>query len=99
MVKWLYDSGGHPNAFLKGDKVFSKSACFIGRLVGDEVWHGSYRGEIVKDARFLYKLSKGTVLHGTAGVPGTPAQPSIPASKKSVRLPSGYRDIDLEKGL
>ena len=59
MAKWLYNSRGNRIAFINEDRVFSRSGRFIGRLDGDEVWHGSYKGEIVKDNRFLYNTRKG----------------------------------------
>ena len=38
MTRWVYDSAGRPIAFIKDDKVFSRSGRFIGRLDGNEVW-------------------------------------------------------------
>jgi hypothetical protein len=93
MEKWLYDSMGRPIAFIKDDKLFSRSGCFVGRLDVNEVWHGSYKGEIIKDDRFLYKTTKGTVIRGT---PGTPGIPEIPGSKGGISIPAGYRDVDLD---
>lgn len=67
MATWLFNSSGEPIAFIKEDKVFSANADFIGRLDGDEVWHGRYKGEIYRENRFLYKTSKGSVVRGTPG--------------------------------
>jgi hypothetical protein len=97
MSKWLYNSSGHPIVFINDNKVFSRSGKFIGRLEGNEVWHGRYKGEIVKKNRFLYKTSKGSVIRGTPGTPGTPGIPGIPGSKGSTGLPGGYRDVNLDE--
>lgn len=97
MAQWLFDSSGTPIAFINGDKVFSESGSFIGRLDGDEIWHGEYKGEIVKGDRLLYKTSKGSVIRGMPGTPGIPGIPGTPGSKGSIGLPGGYRDVDLEE--
>jgi len=94
MAKWLYNLHGHPIAFVNGDKVFSKNGSFIGRLDGNEVWHGSYKGEIVNDDGFVFNRSKGSVVKGTPGTPGTPGVPGRPGSKGSIGLASKYRDVD-----
>lgn len=96
MARWLYNSRGKPIAFIEDDKVFSRSGRFIGRLDGQEVWHGSYKGEIVRGDRFLYKTTKGSVIRGTPGTPGIPGIPGMPGSKGSIALPAGYRDVDLD---
>lgn len=96
MAQWLFDSTGRPIVFIKDDKVFSRSGRFIGSLDGNEVWHGSYKGEIVKGDRFLYKTTKGSVIRGTPGTPGTPGIPGIPGAKAGISMPSGYRDVDLD---
>lgn len=95
MAKWLYNSSGSPIAFIVDDKVFSTSGSFIGRLDGNEVWHGSYKGEIVNGNRFLYKTTKGAVIRGTPGTPGTPGIPGIPGSISPITLSMGYRDVAL----
>jgi hypothetical protein len=64
MAKWLYNSSGTPVAFIKDDKVFSKHGHFVGRLDGDEVWHGHYIGEILRGDRFLYDTRKSSVILG-----------------------------------
>ncbi|GAB2889013.1 hypothetical protein GCM10027046_16820 [Uliginosibacterium flavum] len=97
MATWLFDSQGHPIVFVKDDKVFSGNGRFIGRLDDDEVWHGRYKGEIVKGDRFLYKTSKGSVIRGTPGTPGIPGIPGRPGSKSTISVPSGYRDVILEE--
>ena len=95
MAQWLYDSGGTPIAFIKRDGVFSENGEFIGRLDGDEIWHGEYRGEIAKGNRLLYETTKGSVIRGTPGTPGTPGIPGRPGSKGAISLPAGYRDVEL----
>jgi hypothetical protein len=97
MASWLYNSSGRPIAFVSDDKVFSRSGLFMGRLDGNEVWHGSYKGEIVKGDRFLYKTNKGSVIRGTPGVPGTPGIPGLPGAKGSIALPAGYRDVEIHE--
>lgn len=96
MATWLFNSTGAPIAFIKDDKVFSAHSDFIGRLDGDEVWHGRYKGEIYRENRFLYKTSKGSIVRGTPGTPGRPGVPARPASKSSISMPSGYRDVELD---
>lgn len=96
MATWLYDSSGTPVAFLSDDKVFSRHGHFIGRLDDNEVWHGHYIGEIVKDDRFLYDTRKGASIRSTPGVPGTPGIPGMPGMKGAIALPAGYRDVELE---
>jgi len=97
MARWLYDSAGRPVAFIKDNKVFSQSGRFIGRLDGNEVWHGSYKGEIVRDDRFLYKTTKGLVIRGMPGTPGIPGIPGIPGAKSGISVPAGYRDVELDE--
>jgi hypothetical protein len=97
MARWLFSSTGKPIAFINADYVYSCSGHFIGRLNGDEVWHGSYKGEICKDDRFLYKTTKGTIIRGTPGTPGTPSIPGIPGNKGSISIPAGYRDVTVDK--
>jgi hypothetical protein len=97
MAQWLFNSAGKPIAFINADKVFSRSGYFIGRLDGNEVWHGSYKGEIYKDDRFLYKTTKGTIIRGIPGTPGTPGIPGLPGIKGSISIPAGYRDVTLDK--
>jgi hypothetical protein len=75
MARWLYDSKGRPIAFVSGENVFSRGGRFIGKLAGDEIWHGRYKGEIVRDDRFLYGLTKGSVVRSTPGTPGIPGLP------------------------
>lgn len=77
------------------DKIFSRRGTFIGRLDGDEVWHGRYKGEIVRENRLLYKLGKGSIIRGTPGIPGRPGIPGIPGSIGSISV-SGYRDVELD---
>ena len=99
MSQWLYNSNGNPIAFINGgDKVFSRRGHFVGRIDGNEVWHGRYKGEIVRDDMFLYKQSNSSniVIRGTSGIPGTPGIPGIPGSRGSSGLPSGYDDVELE---
>lgn len=96
MARWLYNSGGRPIAFISDDKVFLRSGRFMGRLDGNEVWHGSYKGEIVGDDRLLYKVNKNVAIRGTPGLPGMPGIPGIPGSKGGIAPPAGYRDLDVD---
>lgn len=96
MATWLYNSSGTPVAFIRDDKVFSRHGHFVGRLDGSEVWHGSYKGEIVRGDRFLYNTRKGSVIRGTPGIPGMPGIPGLPGMKAAIALPAGYRDVGLE---
>lgn len=56
---------------------------------------GSYKGEIVKGNRFLYKTAKCAVSHSTPSTPAGTSTPSTPASKPGIILPSGYRDVQV----
>ncbi|WP_369333681.1 4-fold beta flower protein [Corallococcus carmarthensis] len=97
MAQWLYNSSGQPVAFVSGgDKVFSHSGQFIGRLDKDEVWHGAYKGEVVQGDLFLYKNGKGSTMRGTPGTPGTPGIPGRPGTRGARGLPFGYSDVDLD---
>ena len=97
MAQWLYDSLGDPIAFISGgDKVFSRHGHFVGRLDGNEVWHGRYKGEIVGGDLFLYRHGKGSVIRGVSGTPGTPGIPGIPGSRGSSGMPAGYDDVQLD---
>lgn len=93
MAEWLYSSRGEPIVFIKDSKVFTRNGRFVGRLEGNEVWHGRYKGEILQNNRFLYNTSKGSIIKGTPGTPGSPGIPGIPGSRGSIGLPGGYRDI------
>ena len=96
MSTWLYSSSGSPIAFISGDNVFSKRGDYIGRLEDSEVWHGSYKGEIVRGDYFLYNTNKGSVVRGTPGTPGTPGIPGTPGMRGAMATPGGYRDVQLE---
>src|SRR5438093_6404244 len=93
MATWLYNSSGYPIAFIDQDNVFSKTGRFIGRLDGNEVWHGSYKGEIVLDDRFLYDVAKSSLTRSMSGIPGSPGIPGIPGSKGATGLPSNFQDV------
>jgi len=96
MEKWLYNSEGEPIVFvINNEDVFSKSGRFTGRVEvrSNEVWDGSYKGEIVMGDRFLYDTSKGQGRRGMGGVPGTPGIPGIPGNIGAIALPAGYRDV------
>ena len=96
MATWLYNSSGTPVAFVEGDKVFSRYGHFVGRVDGNEVWHGRYIGEILRGNRFLHNTRKSSVIRGTPGVPGTPGIPGLPGMKGYIAPPAGYRDVELE---
>ena len=96
MSTWLYNSLGSPVVFVSGSNVFSKTGHFIGRLDGKEVWHGSYKGEIVGSNHFLYNMSRGSVIRGTPGTPGTPGIPGVPGNRGAIAVPAGYRDVNIE---
>ncbi len=93
MAKWLYSSRGHPIAFIQGtDQIFSDRGVFIGYLEGNEVWHGSYKGEIVNGDMLLKKQGKGAVSKGRSGTPGSPGIPGKPGSRGISGAP-GYDDL------
>lgn len=96
MSRWLFDSSGKPIAFVHSENVFSHGGEFIGRLDGDEVWRGQYKGEIVNVDRLLYRNSRGAITRGTPGTPGRPGIPGRPGPKAPIGIPFGYRDFDLD---
>jgi hypothetical protein len=93
MNRWLYDSHGHPVAFVDDDRVFSRRGRFLGYLDGDEVWHGTYKGEVVENDRLLYNRKKGGVIRGKSGTPGSPGVSGPPGSKSMISLPADFRDV------
>jgi hypothetical protein len=93
MDKWLYDSHGHPVAFVRDEIVFSRRGRFLGYMDGDEVWHGTYKGEVVGGDRLLYNRNKGGVIRGKSGIPGSSGAPGPPGSKGTITLPSGFRNV------
>ena len=96
MAKWLFDSKGKPIAFVADDKAFSTKGHFIGRLEeNQEIWHGRYRGEIVEGDRLLYDRRKRRGARSRSAVPRPPAKPARPANKRPIRVPTGYRDVEL----
>lgn len=94
--RWLFNSHGNPIAFVSGENVFSKSGRFIGRLEGDEVLYGTYRGEICADDRLLVDQSREMVARAIPGTPGTLGIPGVPGSKGAIGVPRKYRDVDLD---
>lgn len=96
MATWLHNSSGTPVAFISDGKVISRYGRFIGRLDRNEIWHGCYKGEIVRGDRFLYNTRKGSSVRGIPGIPGIPAIPGLPGMKGPIALPASYRDVDLE---
>ena len=94
MAKWLYSSRGQPIAFMhNSDQVFSETREFIGFLDGNEVWHGSYKGELVKGDMLLTKQGNGAVSKGRSGTPCCPGIPSRPGSRGICGIVSGYDDL------
>ena len=97
MIRWLFNSKGEPIALADHNHVFSDKKRYIGRLDGNEVWHGKYKGEIVQDDRFLYERARGNITRGRSGVPlWRPNTSKRPRKRKRISLPSGYRDVDSE---
>jgi hypothetical protein len=47
LLKHLFDSQGRAVAYVHEGGVFLYSNRFVGRLDDNEVWHGTYVGEIV----------------------------------------------------
>lgn len=97
MVEWLFNSKGHPIAFVFGENVYSKGKRYIGFLQGNSVWYGSYKGEIIYGERLLYDTSKSS-LRGPMPLSSRPSVPSpqSPSSRGEISLPSGFRDIEFE---
>lgn len=95
MATWLFNSRGHPVAFIDRDNVYTKSLKYIGRLDGTEVWNTQYIGEIVNDNRLLYSIKKGMKIKPTHGLPALPKVPPLPTTTARIAMPSGYKDVEL----
>lgn len=94
-MRWLYNSGGQPIAYVDGENVFSSSGRFVGRLSGNEVWHGAYIGEIVNGDRLLRRTYSSTTIRGIPGIPGTPGIPGRPGNIGVIGIPGGYEDVNI----
>jgi hypothetical protein len=78
MLKHFFNSQGRPIAYVHDDCVFLYPNRFLGRMDGDEVWHGVYVGEIVNGNRLLYREAEGREPRPAAKAifaPGMPIQP------------------------
>ena len=94
LTPFLVYAIGQPVAFISGKNVFSRSGRFVGLLDGKEVWHGSYKGEIVKQNRFL-QHNKGLGYTWDAGHSWFPRYSGDTRLTGSISLPGGYRDVKL----
>jgi hypothetical protein len=93
-TEWLFNSRGRPVAFRSGVDVFSPSGAFLGRLEGDELWNGVYRGELVRGDR----LVRSYAARGDDRELPPPRQPvQVPTSpaggRGAIGLPAGFHDV------
>jgi hypothetical protein len=99
LTDWVYDSKGKPIAYRALHYLISADGDLIGRVTKypyperEEVWWESYKGEIVRRNRFLYK--RGTYDNSVEwAAPGViPAVPQLPDDIDAISLPDGYIDV------
>jgi hypothetical protein len=99
LTEWLYDSQGNPVAYRALETVVSRSGKFIGTVRGyypgrQDIWHGTYKGEIVEGNRFLRVDPLPTDDRGGGEPPPLPQVPCIRAKIGPIRIPPGYRDVE-----
>jgi hypothetical protein len=78
MLKHLFNAWGRPVAYIYEDGVFLYSNDFVGRLDGNEIWHGKYVGKIVNGDRLLYREAVGREARPAGKAvfaPGVPIKP------------------------
>jgi hypothetical protein len=86
---------GEPIAFLKDGHVFFVSGVYLGRLEENEVWFGTYEGEVVLGDRLLMKSKRPSVTRSHGGTPPTPLVPQPRPKGDVVDLPAGYEDVEI----
>jgi hypothetical protein len=91
---WLFNSTGTPIAFASGANVFSADGKFLGKIDGNEVWNGTYVGEIADHDYLFRRTSRAGAARMTPMSPMTPMTPMTPMSRVGRSLPSGYEDIE-----
>jgi hypothetical protein len=92
--EWLYDSRGRPVAFRLGPNVFSPDGDFLGRMYGDELWNGAYRGELLRGDRLVRALAARGDERPAPPLPPPPDVPTAPAGGRgAIGLPAGFRDV------
>jgi hypothetical protein len=94
MDNWLFSASGDPVAFTNGDSVFLRSGRFLGKLIGQEVWKGSYQGEVVGVDRLVYRIAHNSAHRVIPGTPETPVFTGLPGNQGPITLPSEFREID-----
>lgn len=96
LTMWLYNSKGDPIAFELLGSFVSRDGDFIGyRCRKTEVWHGSYRGEVIEGNRLLYRVSPPSEPAGAdVDPPPLPRPGTQPPSIDPILLPDGYRDME-----
>jgi hypothetical protein len=100
LTQWLYNSRGIPVAFRALDEVVSRDGKYIGRVVvyvpgRYQIWHGTYRGEIVDGNRLLSTVPPPEENRGGSNPPTLPQVPRIPANIAPIALADGFRDAEL----
>jgi len=95
MVHFLYNSVGNPVAFVASENVFSAAARFIGRLEDNEVWNGTYVGEIVGDNLLLRRIDHLAANRMMPTIPVCPMLPMRPMSRMAQAKPTGFDDVTI----
>ena len=95
MAHWLYNSAGNPIAFVAGEDVFSAAGQFIGRLEDNEVWNGTYVGEIVGDDLLLRRIDHLAAKRMMPTIPMCPMLPMRPTNRMAQPKPTGFDDVTI----
>lgn len=98
-ARWLFSMRGRPIAFVLSRSVFLPSGAFLGRLDDDdELWNGSYIGEIVPRDRLVRDDRKGGPIRRPC--PTTPASPALRvrvASRAEVVLGPHFHEVSFAR--
>lgn len=97
MTKWLFDSRGSGVAFISGGNVFTAEGKFVGKLEGNEIWNGSYVGEVIQGERLARRRMPPMGLHGLPALPGLPSLPGLTGLRGTMLYPATHEDLDLSK--
>jgi len=95
MAHWLYNSAGNPIAFVTSEDVFSAAGRFIGRLEDNELWNGTYIGEIVSGDLLLRRIDHLAANRMMPPIPMCPTQPMRPMSRMAQPKPTSFDDVTI----
>jgi len=95
MAHWLYNSAGNPIAFVASEDVFSVSGRFIGRVEDNEVWNGTYVGEIIGNDLLLRRIDHLAANRMMPTMPMCPMLPMRPMNRMAQPKPTGFDDVTI----